>query len=238
MYPTLAFLIRAAVPLLATVWVTGCVPWTRERPAYADLCESGFEFHVSSSGIDKTIVLHAYLYDHAAQWSDEPFQQLYSVSYPGEKYPQPEFYVQLIAYEKSARRFFNSGRYKPTLPIVFDSRKAYVTFEDGTRLVARSEIHLGALTYDYPVEGAQYSRESPYDINSTEVHGRIPKVTNDKRHGSVYVIFKTSAFTADSKWTIQLGTLEVAGQSLEIPKLELCYHPVKKWIGIEPLMRP
>jgi hypothetical protein len=25
---------------------------------------------------------------------------------------------------------------------------------------------------------------------------------------------------------------------LEIPQLKLCYHPVRKWIGIEPLMRP
>lgn len=238
MHRKLAFLTRAVVPLFATVWVTGCVPWARERPAYADLCESEFKFTVPSSGTEKTLVLRAYLYDHDAQWSDEPFQQLYSVSYPGEKYPQPEFYVQLIAYEKSARRLFSSGRYTPTLPIVFDSRNAYVTFEDGTKLVARPEIHLGALTYDYPLEGALYSRASPYNINSAEVHGRIPKVTNDRRHGSVYVIFKTSAFTADSKWTIHLGALEVAGQKLDIPKLELCYHPVKKWIGIEPLMRP
>ena len=84
---------------------------------------------------------------------------------------------------------------------------------------------------------APAARPSPYDINSYEVQRNIPKMTN-KRYGSAYVIFQTDKFDADSKWTIHLGALEVQGQKLPIPPLELCYHPVKKWMGIEPLMRP
>lgn len=228
---TVALYITAAL-------IAGCVPWSRERPAYADLCETKFQFKASSLGLEKTIVLRTYLYDYDAQWSDKPFEQLYSVDYPGEKYPQPEFYVQMIAFEQSHQGLFNSERYSPTVPIIYDSRQAYITFEDGSRLNARPELHLGAQTYDYPLQGAQHARESPYDINSDEVHRRIPKVTNDRNHGSVYVIFKTSTFSADSKWKISLGTLEIENQKFEIPQLEMCYHPVKKWIGIEPLMRP
>lgn len=223
-------------PLLAATVIAGCIPWSRERPAYADLCETKFEFTVPGRDVEKTIVLRTYLYDYDAQWSDEPFQQLYSVKYPDQKYPQDEFYVQLIAFEKGKGGFFES--YRPEIPIIYDSRQAYITFEDGSRLSARPEIHLGSLTYDYPLQGSQYTRQSPYNINSDEVHRRIPKITNDKHHGSTYVVFKTSTFNADAKWKINLGALDVENQKVEIPQLELCYHPVKKWIGIEPLMRP
>jgi len=226
----------AIAPLLAATVVTGCIPWSRERPAYADLCQTQFQFKVPGPNAERTIVLRTYLYDYDAQWSDEPFEQLYSVKYPGEKYPKPEFYVQLIAYEKSSHGLFNTETLNT--PIIYDSRQAYVTFEDGSRLGARPELHLGSLTYDYPLEDARYSRESPYNINSDEVRRRIPKITNDSHHGSVYVIFKTDAFNADSKWKINLGALEIESHKVQIPQLELCYHPVKKWIGIEPLMRP
>lgn len=228
-------LLTVALLVMATA-ITGCIPWTRERPAYADLCETKFQFKVPGPGSGRTIVLRTYLYDYDAQWSDEPFEQLYSVKYPDEKYPQPEFYVQLIAFEKGSQGLFSSETLDT--PIIYDSRQAYITFEDGSRLGARPEIHLGSLTYDYPLEDEKYSRQSPYNINSDEVRRRIPKITNDSHHGSVYVIFKTSAFNANAKWKINLGTLKVENHQVEIPQLELCYHPVKKWIGIEPLMRP
>lgn len=225
-----------ATSLAVSSLILGCVPWNRERPAYADLCVTKFEFQLPDATSEKIIVLRTYLYNYDAQWSDEPFEQLYSVQYPNQKFPKPEFYVQMIAYEKSAHGIFSSK--KSDIPILYDSRQAYITFEDGTRLNANPEIHLGSLRQDFPIDGTEYIRPSPYNINSAEVRDRIPKVTNNKRHGSVYVIFKTSDFNAYSKWHINLGSMVVEGHRLEIPQLELCYHPVKKWIGIEPLMRP
>lgn len=223
-------------PLIVSSLISGCIPWSRERPAYADLCETRFEFQLPGRHAEKTIVLRTYLYDYDAQWSDEPFQQLYSVQYVGEKYPKPEFYVQLVAYEKNKSGLF--GAKKSVTPIIYDAREAYITSDNGAQLKARPEIHLGSLTYDYPLEGEEYVRASPYDINSAEVQNRIPKITNEKHHGSAYVIFKTSEFNANSNWRINLGSLLVDGHRMEIPQLKLCYHPVKKWIGIEPLMRP
>jgi hypothetical protein len=223
-------------PLIVSSLIAGCIPWSRERPAYADLCETRFEFQIPGRHIEKTVVLRTYLYDYDAQWLDEPFQQLYSVKYVGEKYPKPEFYVQIVAYEKNRSGLFRTT--ESTTPIIYDAREAYITFDNGAQLKARPEIHLGSLTYDYPLQGAEYVRPSPYDINSAEVQRRIPKITNENDHGSAYVIFKTSEFNASSKWSINLGSLLVEGQRLEIPQLKLCYHPVKKWIGIEPLMRP
>ncbi len=70
------------------------------------------------------------------------------------------------------------------------------------------------------------------------MHRRIPKLTNNKRYGSAYVIFQTDKLNADSEWTIHLGSLLVRGHKVAVPPLQLCYHPVKKWIGIEPLMKP
>ena len=52
------------------------------------------------------------------------------------------------------------------------------------------------------------------------------------------VAFNTPDFNADAKWTINLGTLEIEGQSVTVAPLTLCHHPKKSWIGIEPLMRP
>lgn len=52
------------------------------------------------------------------------------------------------------------------------------------------------------------------------------------------MIFQTDKLNADSEWTIHLGSLLVRGHKVAVPPLQLCYHPVKKWIGIEPLMKP
>lgn len=226
--------------LLAAASLTACVPWQRERPAYADLCQSEFQFKVPGPQGESTLYLETYLYDHAAQWSDRPVEQALHVEYPGEKYARREFYVQLIAYNKNRQRpSTGSNHGEPPIPILYDSRQAYITFEDGSRLQARPELYLGInKTYDYPLVYPPSARPSPYDINSDEVHRNIPKITNNKRYGSAYVIFQTDKFDADSQWTIHLGALEVQGQKLPIPPLQLCYQPVKKWIGIEPLMRP
>jgi len=232
--------IKSLSLLLAAATLAACVPWKRERAAYADLCQSEFQFKVPGPKGESTLYLETYLYDHAALWGEKRYEQALYVQYPGEKYPRPEFYVQLIAYNKDRQRpSTNSSGGEPPIPIVYDSRQAYITFEDGSRLKARPELYLGINeTYDFPVVYAPAARPSPYDINSDEVQRNIPKMTNNKRYGSAYVIFQTDKFDADSKWTIHLGALEVQGQKLPIPPLELCYHPVKKWMGIEPLMRP
>lgn len=53
--------------LLATASLTACLPWKRERVAYADLCESEFQFKVPGPQGETTLYLETYLYDHAAQ---------------------------------------------------------------------------------------------------------------------------------------------------------------------------
>lgn len=229
------------LPLVLVVTsLAACVPWQRERPAYADLCQSAFEFKAVGPKGETTLHLETYLYDHAARWSDQPFQQVLHVQYPGEQYKRAEFYVQLIAYNEDRRRTTStsSGGEAP-IPMLYDSRQAYITFEDGSQLKARPEVYVGSNeTYDYPWKDERDARPSPYDINSDEVHRLIPKITNNTRYGSTYVIFPTDKFAPDSKWTIHLGELQVQGRRIEIPPLELCHHPVKRWIGIEPLMRP
>ena len=52
------------------------------------------------------------------------------------------------------------------------------------------------------------------------------------------MISQADKLNADSKWTIHPGSLQVQGRKVEVPPLQLCYHPVKKWIGIEPLVKP
>jgi len=226
--------------LLAVASLTACVPWKRERAAYADLCESEFQFKVPGPQGETTLYLETYLYDHAALWGEKAYEQALYVQYPGEKYSRQEFYVQLVAYNKDRQRpSTDSRRGEPPIPVLYDSRQAYITFEDGSRLNARSEVYVGVNeTYDFPFVNEKTARPSPYDINSDEVHRMIPRMTNNKRYGSAYVIFQTDKFDADSKWTIHLGALDVQGRKVQIPPLRLCYHPVKKWIGIEPLMRP
>ncbi|WP_028694708.1 hypothetical protein [Pseudomonas cremoricolorata] len=230
---------KAAAVLTLAVLSSACVPWKRERPAYADLCTSKFEFQVPGPQGPTRIFLQAYLYDHAARWSDQPFQQVLHVQHPGEKYPRSEFYVQLIAYNQDRQRVKRGSGGVPAVPILYDSREAFITFADGTRLQARPEVYLGdGDVYDYTRITPRNARPSPYDINSDEVHGLIPRITNNKHYGSAYVVFQTDRFAADSKWTINLGALQVQGQKLPIPPLQLCHQPVKTWIGIEPLMRP
>ncbi len=113
------------------------------------------------------------------------------------------------AYNKDRQRpSIKSSGGEPPIPIVYDGRQAYITFEDGSRLNARPALYLGINeTYDFPVVYAPAARPSPYHINSDEVQRNIPKMTNNKRYGSACVIFQTDKFDADSKWTIHLGAL-------------------------------
>ncbi|KQB54713.1 hypothetical protein AQS70_21045 [Pseudomonas endophytica] len=227
--------LKATLLALFAASLGACVPWPRERPAYADLCQSEFEFKVPG----ETVVLEAYLYDHAALWSDRPVTQALHTQLPGEKVSRKQFYVQLITYNKGRQRPTSSSHGEAPVPILYDSRQAYITFEDGSQLKANPNLYLGDdETYDYPLVNQPHTRPSPYNINSDEVHRRVPRITNNSRYGSVYLIFPTEDFNAQSAWTIHLGALDINGQKVDIPPLKLCHQPVKKWIGIEPLMRP
>lgn len=232
--------LRASLLVLFAASLSACLPWPRERAAYADLCKTDYQFEVEGPQGKNSIILKTYLYDYPSRWSDQPFNQGLHVNYPGQEYSTPEFYVQLIAYNKGRQRVARPQSGAAPVPILYDSRQAYITFEDGSRLNARPDIYLSGdkAIYDFPRVNEDFARPSPYNINSDEVHRSIPKITNNKSYGSAYVVFKTADFNADSKWTIHLGTLEVEGQAVQIPPLNLCNHPVKKWIGIEPLMRP
>lgn len=227
---------RFPLALALSALLVACVPYPRERPAYADLCESRQVFEVPTAYGVKTFYLYTYLYDHALMWRDRPYTQGYFSVPHGS--PQREFYVQVIGFNKNRQQPLKPGSGEAPIPMLYDSRKAYLTFENGQRLAARPDLYLGALNNDFPLSGKDYVRPSPFDINSDEVHRRIPKLTNNSRYGSVYVAFNTPDFNADAKWTINLGTLEIDGQSVTVAPLQLCHHPKKSWIGVEPLMRP
>ena len=231
--------LKATLLVLLAASLGACLPWPRERSAYADLCQSEYQFKVPGADGKKTIILETYLYDHTAQYSDRPFEQGVSKTFPGETWSRRHFYIQLIAYNKGRIRPTRSSSGEAPIPILYDSRQAYITFEDGSQLKALPDVYLGDdQTYDYPLYYEKYARTSPYDINSDEVHSRVPRITNNSSYGSVYLIFPTEKFDADSKWTINLGSMDVGGQKVDLPPMKTCYQPVKKWIGIEPLMRP
>ncbi|WP_336333206.1 hypothetical protein [Pseudomonas putida] len=184
---------------------------------YKEVLISDF-FALSSSKMrsagETTLYLETYLYDHASMWGEKCYEQGLHV-----QYPRSEFFVQMIDYNKDRQRpSTDSRRGQPSIPVLYDSRQAYITFEDGSRLNARPEVYLGAnKIYDFPSVSKQAARPSPYDINSDEVHRMIPKLTHNKRYGSAYVIFQTNKFNADSKWTIHLGSQQIQGRKVEIP---------------------
>lgn len=231
--------IKAATVVLLSGALNACVPYPREREAYSDLCQSEYQFTVPGMAGKNKIFLQTWLFDH--ETTHERYKQAhFTIPYVQGPGAPHEFYVQLIAWNEDRKRPSRaSSRGEPAIPILYDSRQAYITFENGSRLFARPEIFIGNnKVYDFPTPDMAYARPSPYDINSDEVHRLVPKLTNNDDYGSVYVLFKTAAFNANSKWTINLGSLEVNGQKIAIPPLRLCYHPLKKWVGIEPLMRP
>lgn len=232
----------AGMVVLGVTLLSGCIPYPRERPGYIDLCESEHTFSVDSPTGKQDIVLETYLYDH-----DIPGNYLsekrgyFTIPYVQGPEAEPEFYVQLIAYNKGRQRPSRPGsKGLPAVPIMLDARQAYIDMGDGKRFSARPEIFLGTTSfpYDFPEDNMAYARPSPYDINSDEVHRNVPRITNNDDYGSAYVVFKIYYKYANTKWAIHLGELDVAGQKVAVPPLKLCYQPTRKWIGIEPLMRP
>ncbi len=227
---------------LAVTLLGGCVPYPRERPAYIDLCESAHKFSVDSRSGKQEIILESYLYDHAIPGQYVPEKRA-SFTLPNVKGPEaePEFYVQLIAYNKGRQRPSRSeSKGVPPVPIMLDTRQAYIDLGDGKRLAARPDVFLGTTSYpyDFPEDNMKYARPSPYDINSDEVHRNVPRITNNDDYGSAYVVFKIYNKYQNTQWTIHLGDLEVDGQKVAVPPLKLCYQQTVKWIGVEPLMRP
>lgn len=226
---------------LAVTLLSGCIPYPREQPGYIELCESEHTFSVNSPEGKREIVLETYLYDHAIPGRYVPAKRS-SFTIPNVQGPEarPEFYVQLIAYNTGRQRPSRPGsKGRPAVPIMLDARKAYIDLGDGKRLNARPEIFLNTTSfpYDFPEDQMEYSRPSPYDINSDEVHRNVPRITNNDDYGSAYVVFKIYNKYANEKWAIHLGELKIAGQKITVPPLKLCYQPTLKWIGIEPLMR-
>jgi len=230
-----------AVALVVTL-LSGCVPYPRERPGYTDLCESEHTFSVDPPSGRQEIVLETYLYDHSIPGRYMPEKRgSFTIPYVQGPEARPEFYVQLIAYNKGRQRPSRPGsKGLAPVPIMLDTRQAYIDLGDGKRQPARPEVFLGTTSfpYDFPENNTAYARPSPYDINSDEVHRNVPRITNNDDYGSAYLVFKIYYKYANTKWTIHLGELEVAGQKVSVPPLKLCYQPTRKWIGIEPLMRP
>ena len=227
---------------LGAALLAGCMPYPRERPGYIDLCQSEYIFTVSSPNGKQEIVLETYLYDHGMPGNYMPDKRS-SFTIPHVQGPEarPEFYVQLIAYNKGRQRPSRPGTTGlPAVPILIDTRNAYIDLGDGKRINARPEIYLGTTSfpYDFPEDQQGYARPSPYDINSDEVHRNVPRITNNDDYGSAYVVFKIYEGNANTKWSVNLGNLDVDGVKVAVPALKLCYQPTLKWMGIEPLMRP
>lgn len=191
--------------------------------------------------INQEIVFETYLYDHEIPGNYMPEKRGHFTT-PHIKGPEaePEFYVQLIAYNKGRQRSSRPGsKGLPPVLIMLDTRKAYIDLGDGKRLSARPEIFLGTSSlYDFPADDIEHARPSPYNLNSDEVHRNVPRIANNDDYGSAYVVFKIYYKYANAQWTIYLGVLDVEGQRVTIPPLKLCYQPTQKWIGIESLMRP
>ena len=183
------------IATLMMVMLSGCVPWPRERPGYNDLCQSEYQFDVTTPNGKKTLILETYLYDHSIPGLVMT-EKRGSFTLPKVQGPEarPEFYVQLIAYNKGRLRPSRARQKgQPAIPILYDSRQAYIDMGDGSRQYARPEIFLGteAFPYDFPGNTMKYARPSPYDINSDEVHRLVPRISNNDDYGSVYVVFKT-----------------------------------------------
>ncbi|MCS5516095.1 hypothetical protein NWF32_16295 [Pseudomonas qingdaonensis] len=118
---------RFSLALALSALLVACVPYPRERPAYADLCESRQVFEVPTAHGVKTFYLYTYLYDHALMWRDRPYTQGYFSVPHGS--PQREFYVQVIGFNKNRQQPLKPGSGEAPIPMLYDSRKAYLTFE-------------------------------------------------------------------------------------------------------------
>lgn len=90
---------------LGAALLAGCIPYPRERPGYIDMCQSEYTFTVDSPNGKQEIVLETYIYDHGMPGNYMPDKRS-SFTIPHVQGPEarPEFYVQLIAYNKGHQR--------------------------------------------------------------------------------------------------------------------------------------
>ncbi|MBT9430637.1 MULTISPECIES: hypothetical protein [Symbiopectobacterium] len=102
---------RALMATLIAVSVSACVPMQRQRAAYTDLCQSEYTFKVPGPQGETTLTLETYLYDHAISYATSRYKQtLFSIPYVKGPEAKPEFYVQLIAYNKNRLRPSHPGK--------------------------------------------------------------------------------------------------------------------------------
>ncbi|MBP6562088.1 MAG: hypothetical protein KA214_01290 [Neisseriaceae bacterium] len=235
--------IKPWLPLaLAVALLSGCIPYDRHRPAYADLCQKQAQrYTVVSEGKTHEFTLYGYLYNPKMFWSDDVYKQSQFSIKPrlaNGWLASREFYVSLVLVAN------NQPQGATPLPVYYDARQATVTVNDGRRIGAYPQLFLSTNT-DTPVASLDYSRPSPVNLNDPELnslrHKKIHTVQIHKGHGAVAVVFPVSElgvrFDAEAKWQIYLGDLTIMGQAYPIHELSTCHVPAKRWIGIEPLMR-
>ena len=230
--------INAGLVTILAMMIVGCVPVPRSRPAYVDLCHDRQKFQIQTRNGEKTFYLYTYLYNHKNRLKSTPYvQSRFELPYDRhERY----FHVQLIGFNKDRKSPLKPGQGgEPAIPMRYDSRQAVIKMENGQTLQALPNLYLpGKAAGGWPLPSPETTRASPYDINSDEVHRIIPRLANRGDYGSIFVVFRTDAFNENARWTIDLGSLEVEGQKVQIAPVSLCFHPRKNWMGLEPLMRP
>ncbi|MDK1336206.1 hypothetical protein QMS67_15435 [Cronobacter turicensis] len=73
---------------------------------------------------------------------------------------RPEFYVQLVPWNKGRQRPSRPGsKGQPPVPIMLDTRKGWIDLGDGKRLSARPDVFLGTTSfpYDFPGDNMKYA---------------------------------------------------------------------------------
>lgn len=228
--------------VLAMTLLSGCIPYDRHRPAYADLCQKQAQrYTVVSEGKTHEFTLYGYLYNPKMFWSDNVREQSHFTIKPhlanGWSAPR-EFYLSLVLVAK------NQAQGVTPLPVYYDARQATVTVNDRRRIGAYPQVFL-ATNRDTPVASLDYSRPSPVNLNDPSLNRfrdkKIRTAQIHKGHGAVAVVFPVSElgvrFDAQAEWQIHLGDLTIMDQAYPINDLFTCHVPAKSWIGIEPLMR-
>jgi len=234
------FVLFIGLPLL----LSACIPYGRSRPAYADLCDKKPDIYtITENGKQRTFELHRYLYNTKRFWSDERIEQSHFTIKPNipphDWKAPPEFYVTLILIEK------HKEEQASHLPVYYDASQASVTMNDGRVLKAYPELFLST-RWDTPMEAPQFRKIGLVDLNDSKLNLYTDKESRarqiHKGSGSVNVVFPISdidrKFDADAKWTVHLGSIKILDQHYAISDLKTCHISEKKWVGIEPLMRP
>jgi len=227
-----------------SVLLSACIPYGRSRPAYADLCsKKPAIFTITENGQQRIFELYPYLYNSKMFWSDQRIEQAHFTIKPdlpphGWRSP-PEFYVTLILLEK------HQTEQKVHIPVYYDASQATVTMNDGRVVKAYPELFLSTRS-DTPIESEKSRKAGWIDLHGPELNAytiRADKARQIHRGvSSANVVFPVSdinvKFDADAQWKIHLGKVKILNQDYAIPDLATCHIPEKKWIGIEPLMRP